>query len=70
MKCSICDKEAVDKYCEFHENAYKNIANNFEVWKRGMALTWKEYLNALLENSYTGSWVKEVVEHLIKSGEW
>jgi hypothetical protein len=69
MKCSICNRDAIDKYCEFHENAYKNITNNFEVWERGMTITWKEYLNALLQNSYIGSWAKEVVEHLIKNGD-
>jgi hypothetical protein len=30
---------------------------------------WKEYLNAVAENSYTGTWAKEVAMHLLKTEE-
>ena len=65
MKCRICNKEAVEKYCELHEKAYRSIVQNYDDWKRAMDISWKEYLNEVLKNPYTGSWAKEVAENLI-----
>ena len=69
MKCRICNKEAVEKYCELHEKAYRSIVQKYEDWKRAMDISYREYLNEILKNSYTGSWAKEVVEKLIKDGD-
>lgn len=69
MKCRICNKEAVEKYCELHEKAYRSIVQKYEDWKRAMDISWREYLNEILKNSYTGSWAKEVVEKLMKDGD-
>ena len=66
MKCMLCDKEAVEKYCVFHEEAHNNIVQRFEDWKQVASVSWKEYLKELVENSYTGAWAKEVAEHLLK----
>ena len=65
MKCRICNREAVEKYCELHEKAYRSIVQNYDDWKRAMDISWKEYLNEVLKNQYTGSWAKEVAENLI-----
>ncbi len=69
MKCKICDKEANERYCELHEKAYKNIVEKYDQWKNALDLSWKEYLKELAKNPYTGSWAKEVVEHLVKNGD-
>ncbi|MDH5418987.1 MAG: hypothetical protein OEY39_04050 [Candidatus Bathyarchaeota archaeon] len=69
MKCRICNKEAVEKYCELHEKAYRSIVQKYEDWKRAMDISYREYLNEILKNSYTGSWAKEVVEKLMKDGD-
>ena len=69
MKCMVCDREAVEKYCEFHEEAYRNVVQKFEDWKRATGVSWKQYLEAVLENSCTGSWAKEVAEHLLSEME-
>ena len=66
MKCIVCDKESVEKYCGLHEEAYLNLVHKFEAWKRATGVSWKEYLKELVENSYTGVWAKEVAEHLLK----
>ena len=50
----------------FHEEAYHNIVQKFQAWKRATGVSWKEYLKELVENSYTGAWAKEVAEHLLK----
>jgi hypothetical protein len=40
----------------------------YEVWKKALDITWKEYLSEIVKNPFTGEWAKEVAEHLIKSG--
>jgi hypothetical protein len=67
VKCMVCDREAIEKYCEFHEKAYRNIVQKFEEWKRATGASWKQYLKELVENSYTGCWAKEVAESLLKN---
>jgi hypothetical protein len=67
VKCKICDKEAVSEYCEWHERAYANLVKEYDNWKKALEISWKEYLSEIAKNPYTGSWVKEVAEHLIKS---
>lgn len=67
MKCRICNKEAVEKYCELHEKAYRNIAQKYDDWKRATNISWKEYLNEIAKNPYTGTWAKEVAEQLMKN---
>jgi hypothetical protein len=49
--------------------AYESIIRKYELWKRALGISWKEYLSEVVENPLTGEWAKEVVEHLIKSGE-
>jgi hypothetical protein len=67
MKCRICNREALEKYCELHEKAHKNIVQKYEDWRRTMDISWKEYLNRIVKNPYTGSWAKEIAEQLLKN---
>ena len=67
MKCRICNREAVEKYCELHEKAYRNIVQKYEDWRKTMDVSWKEYLNEIMKNPYTGSWAKEVAEQLMRN---
>ena len=69
MRCLVCDREAVEEYCEFHNEAYQNIVQKFEVWKQATGASWKEYLKELVENAYTGYWAKEVAESLLNKDE-
>jgi hypothetical protein len=69
VKCMVCDREAVEKYCKFHEKAYRNVVQKFEEWKRATGVSWKQYLEAVLENSYTGTWAKEVAKQLLSEME-
>jgi hypothetical protein len=62
----VCDREALEKYCVFHEKAYQNVVQKFEDWKRATGISWKRYLEELVENAYTGCWAKEVAESLLK----
>ena len=67
MTCLICGREAKEEYCKFHDVAYRNVVQKFENWKRAKAVSWREYLKELVENPYTGTWAKEVAEHLLKN---
>jgi len=69
VKCTVCGREAVEKYCEFHEKAYQNIVQKFENWKGATGVSWKEYLEELVENAYTGCWAKEVALSLLSEIE-
>jgi hypothetical protein len=63
----VCDRETLEKFCEFHEKVYRNVVQKFEDWKRATGVSWKEYLKELVENAYTGCWAKEIAESLLKN---
>jgi predicted metal-dependent peptidase len=68
LKCKICEREAVNEYCELHEKAHEKVVQRYELWKKAMDISWKEYLNEIAENPYTGSCAKEVARHLAEKG--
>lgn len=69
LKCRICRGGAIDTYCQLHEKANRNIVENYIVWKKALNISWKEYLNEIAKNPYTGSAAKELAEHLMRRGE-
>lgn len=69
MKCKICEREAINEYCELHEKVNKNIVKKYNVWNKALNISWKEYLNEIAKNPYTGSSAKELATHLMKKGE-
>jgi len=70
LRCVVCNREAAEKgYCELHMKAYESVIKKYNLWKKALEISWKEYLNQIVNNPLTGEWAKEVVEHLMKSGE-
>jgi len=67
LTCIICERPANEEYCLFHKKACNNIIQKFDEWQRATGATWKQYLKAVVENSYTGVWAKEVAQHLLKN---
>jgi len=67
VKCHVCDRAAKEKYCVLHDKAYRNIVQKFEDWQKATGVSWKEYLNAVVEHSSTGCWAKEVAEQLLNN---
>ena len=70
MICKLCEREATERrLCEFHLKAYRNLEVSFELWKKALNISWKEYLSQIAMNSSTGNWVKEVAKYMIENGE-
>jgi hypothetical protein len=70
MPCRICSREEkAEGFCRFHLKAYRNLRDKFGLWKNACAISWKEYLREIAENSLSGEWVKEVAEYLMINGE-
>ncbi len=66
MRCEVCGKESTGKYCEAHERAYGKLVEKYRLWKRALNISWKEYLNEVVKNPYTGAWAREVAEQLVR----
>jgi len=49
--------------------AYENIVKEYDFWRKGLKISWKEYLSEIEKNSLTGEWAKEVAEYLISNEE-
>jgi len=69
VKCKICNKEAISEYCELHEKAHGSLVQRYDDWKRALELSWKEYLNEVVKNHYSGVWAKEVAQYLFEKGD-
>jgi len=65
VKCKICEREATTEYCELHEKAHESIVQKYNVWKKALEISWKEYLNEVMKNPYTGIWAIEVAKDLV-----
>jgi hypothetical protein len=49
--------------------AHESIVKKYDLWKKALEISWKEYLSEIAKNPLTGEWAREVAEHLIKAGE-
>jgi hypothetical protein len=67
LMCEICDRAAIGRYCEIHEQAYHNLVEKFDVWRGALNLKWKEYLEEIIRNPLTGEKAKEVAESLLSN---
>ena len=67
MKCIICERPSNEEFCPFHKKAYINVIEKYEIWQRAAGVSLKQYLKAVVENSYTGVWAKEVAQHLLEN---
>ena len=65
LKCKICDRETITEYCELHEKAHESIIQKYSVWRRALEISWKEYLNEVIKNPFTGTWAKKVARDLL-----
>jgi len=70
MKCSLCNREAIDdklELCWYHNEACKKVEAGFEKWCLAYGeLDWLTYLQRVDERPETGIWVKECCKFLKK----
>jgi hypothetical protein len=52
-----------------HEKAHKKILQAYAFWRKGLKISWEDYLRRIRENSLTGAWAKEVADYLISKEE-
>ncbi|MHA1263786.1 MAG: hypothetical protein ACTSRS_00980 [Candidatus Helarchaeota archaeon] len=66
--CIICERELVsEEFCKYHDLAYQNVKYSYQDWQKAYGkLSYKEYLQKLIENQASGRWVKEVAEKLLE----
>jgi len=70
VKCKICDKESgEEELCLMHLKTCAKVFQGYEVWKKGLRISWEDYLRRIRDNSLTGKWAKEVAEYLINKEE-
>lgn len=69
MRCKICNKEAISEYCELHEKAHVSLVQRYDDWKKALEISWKEYLNEVAKNEYSGVWTREVARYLLEKGD-
>jgi len=50
-----------------HLKAFESIVEKYDVWRKALKVSWREYLNEIEQNSLTGEWAKEVANYLINS---
>ena len=70
MNCKICQRKAVtEELCVTHLEAYENIVEKYDCWRKALKLSWREYLSEIERNPLTGEWTKEVASYLSNSEE-
>ena len=70
MNCKACIREAGERdFCALHLKAYENIVKKYDFWRKGLKISWKEYLSKIKKNSLTEEWAKEVAKYLINNEE-
>jgi hypothetical protein len=67
LKCQICSRDGrEDAYCKLHKDAYQQVTNKYDLWRKALGVSWKEYLSEIAKNPLTGERAKEVAKQLIR----
>jgi len=70
LRCKACNREAGEgDFCPLHSKAYKKIVREYDFWRKGLKISWKEYLSEIKKNPLTGEWAKEVAKYLTSNEE-
>ncbi|MEM1587633.1 MAG: hypothetical protein QXL69_06855 [Candidatus Bathyarchaeia archaeon] len=69
-KCIICfnEVEGNEKFCEIHKLAYLNVIKAYDEWKKAYDnISFKKFLEKIVEAKESGEAVKEVAFYLMKN---
>jgi len=70
MHCRACTRKAIQNgFCPVHLKAYNNILEKYAVWRKGLNISWEEYLREIAKHSLTGEWAKEAAKSLTNKEE-
>jgi hypothetical protein len=70
LNCKACNRKAGERdFCQLHLKAYENIVKEYDFWRKGLKIAWKEFLSQIKKNALTVEWAKEVVEYLADKEE-
>jgi len=67
ISCKICSRKKLEGsvFCPIHKSVYEKIENDFLKWRYAVEYQWLEYLQKLNTLSWTGCYVKEVIESIL-----
>ncbi len=69
-RCRVCGREEESEgLCRFHLEALRRLRAAYPEWRRRLGCSFREYLSLLARRPEAGLWVKEVAEHLLKTGQ-
>lgn len=62
-KCFACARKvSMSKYCFYHAQAFDNLTEHYKRWVEAYEIiSWRDFLNKLLQMNETGIWVKDVI---------
>jgi len=65
-ECQICGRPSHEdeSLCQYHQLAHKNLRDAYETWTRALDIDWTSYLDHVYAVDGSGSWVREVIEHI------
>lgn len=67
--CRLCKRECapLSTLCEYHLAAKVAVESAYRRWDEAYGgISWKDYLQKVIQNAETGMWAKEVAELLSK----
>jgi len=65
MSCPICGAPSRNRFCSAHQMAFQNLLSVYEVWRRALEISWRDYLERVAGNENSGRWVQEVCAFLL-----
>jgi hypothetical protein len=67
-RCSLCHREGVEGgYCGYHRVAHAHLVGAYKVWEKSVEVSWKEFLDDVIEAKETGEWVKDIAQDLLST---
>ncbi|KON30260.1 hypothetical protein AC482_04305 [miscellaneous Crenarchaeota group-15 archaeon DG-45] len=66
-RCGLCGRrrEEASDYCAYHQRAYANLKEAFELWRKALDIDWMAFLDEVSRNPETGAWAAEVAGDLM-----
>ena len=67
--CPICGRNLQEKFCVYHQTAFRNMKEMYSEWETAADLSWEEYLDRISDLEDTGRWIREVIEFITQQDD-